>query len=99
MCTSSTTTVGMVSATSVLPPRVPEEQEPAGAEEQRPPGGEQPDVWRKLVAGEAVDQREPHQVDVDGRRVRAQEYVDDVGDAVAAGDLVDAPHHARDVHP
>src|SRR4051794_39303347 len=80
MSTWSTMTVGTFafarvrSATAVRLLCLPEVDEPADAGEQRPAQGPGPHVRRQLPRGEAVDQREPHQVDVDGGRVGLEQH-------------------------
>ncbi len=102
--TPSTTTVGIwsfsMSATAVRLLSLPEVDEPADAGDQGPARRDRPHVVRQLAGVEAVDEGVAHQVDVDGGRVGLEDRDHPVRPVVVAlGQLVDAPHHAGDIHP
>src|SRR5689334_9014989 len=103
MSTASAMTVGILrstcSATAVPRLGLPEVDEAADAGEQCPAQCVRPHMVRELAGLEAVDQREAHQVDVDGGRVGLQQPLDDMRGAVVLEHLADAPHDAGDVHP
>src|SRR5882757_2130420 len=105
MCTSSTITVGTrlsvgcwslstlcCSATAILLLRLPEVDVAADTHDQGPADRRRPDVRRQLRGGDAVDQREAHQIDVDRGGVDVQQDPYEVRGA--AGELVDAVHDA-----
>src|SRR5687768_7172200 len=68
-CLTSSVCSWVSSATAITLLRLPEENKSADTDEQAPAECQRPDVRRKIRGGVSVDEREAHEVHVDGRGV------------------------------